>query len=163
MELTQEQIEFLNGVCEGDWTLNSDGEVDVDGNVFIMGEILKNPKIYSIKEIGIQFGTVKGGFSISDNNLTSLDGIPRKLIKKYTGTTLDQYQYPSKLHISGNDLINYFKNIKEEDFPYWENLDWGDVLQEYPFLINIFKNYSDREDLEVCFEHIPLTKLYYKD
>ena len=34
MELTQEQIKFLNKTVErGTWTLNSKGKVDVDGDV----------------------------------------------------------------------------------------------------------------------------------
>jgi hypothetical protein len=146
MKLTQEQIEFLNGVCYGKilgqkWTLNSDGEVDVDGTVDMTN--------MHLTEIPVKFGSVGEGFICSFNNLTSLNGYPTKINGKFG--------------FEENNLTNYFKSIKEEDFPHWDKLYWGDVLREYPFLINTIHKYSTNGDLELYLSLYPLTKLYYKD
>ncbi len=167
MELTEIQIKFLNEVCEGKWTLNSEGEVDVNGSVFIMLGILENFNVSSIKEFGIQFGTVEGDFVVRDNNLTSLDGSPGIILKKYTGTEMEKFQLESTLSISGNNLTDYFKNIKYEDFSLWGNLDWYYILKEYPFLINIYRrNFSgnlNKNYIKQSLNEFPQTKLYYKD
>ncbi len=141
MKLTQEQIDFLDKVCRGrkNWTLNSDGEVDVAVAVNIRG---------GITEIPVKFGRVEGEFSCSYNNLTALKNYPNFISGNF-------YCYD-------NPLKEYFKNIKEEDFPHWDKLDWDVVLGEYPFLINIAKNYID-DDLWGILNKYPQTKLYYKD
>jgi hypothetical protein len=143
MELTQEQIEFLDAVCEGMWELNNNGKVDVDGNVFMDG------RNRNITEIPVKFGKIEGWFSCADSNLTTLKNCPDSIVFDF--------------YCEKNNLTDYFKSIKKEDFPHWENLPWGLVLDEYPFLINIAKKYLDRERWGNCLENIPLTKLYYKD
>ncbi len=167
MELTEEQIKFLDKVCKGrlNWTLNSEGKVDVAGNVDISQR--------GLTEIPVKFGKVDSHFNCNSNNLTTLKNCP-----DYVGgmfqcsdnnlTSLDFY--PNKLnsnfwlfHLEHNNLTDYFKNIKEEDFTHWEKLYWGDILDEYPFLVNILKNYVDRDKLKTFLNHFPLTKLYYKD
>ena len=118
MELTKEQIQFLNKVCKGTWILNSDGKVDVDGDVRMNG--------MGLTEIPVKFGSV-AWFYCECNNLTTLKNCP-----DFIGGSLIFWF---------NNLTNYFKNLKEEDFPHWDNLLWGVVLGEYPFLINIAKKY----------------------
>jgi len=161
MQLTKEQIDFLNEVCvemkvtyslrydksyqfkcKSNWNLNSDGEVDVYGVV-----ILKNSKI---SEIPVKFGKIDGNFYCDSANLTTLKNFPKIIT-------------PDPLfNIMGNRLTNYFKNIKEEDFIYWDKLVWWDVLREYPFLINIGKKYLDNDDLKNWLRVYPQTKLYLK-
>jgi len=141
MELTEEQIEFLDkGVKRGTWTLNEKGEVDVDGNV--------NISSMNLTEIPVKFGSVSGYFYCSDNNLTTLKNCPN-----FVGEWFNS---------SYNPLTNYFKNIKEEDFPHWDKLSWDSDLNEHPFLINIGKKYLDEEDLKVVLDAYPLTKIYLK-
>jgi hypothetical protein len=67
--------------------------------------------------------------------------------------------------IRGNNLTEYFQNIKEEDFPFpVGRLDYNEVLDEYPFLINIIKKHTDgRKHLNHLINTYPLTKLYLKD
>ncbi len=141
MELTEEQREFLNKVCyKKRWTLNSDGEVDVDGTVDMSD--------MNLTEIPVKFGRVTR-FNCSYNNLTTLKNCPYSV---------------GWMGVYNNPLTEYFKSIKEEDFPHWGKLDWGNMLSEYPFLINIRMNqgWVDREALKYWLDFIPQTKLYYK-
>ena len=139
-ELTEEQIEFLDKVCfhRDHWKLNSNGEVDVYGGVFMAG--------MNLTEIPVKFGKVEVYFVCSRNNLTTLKNCPT-----YT---------EGLLYFSKNNLTEYFKNIKEEDFPHWDKLDWVDILREYPFLINISMKYMCKDNWYVILENIPQTKLY---
>ncbi len=147
MKLTKEQKEFLNEVCYGrivgqKWTLNSEGKVDVEGSVKMF--------YMNLTEIPIKFGKVTGNFDCSENNLTTLENCPT-----FVG---------GNFICSNNNLTDYFKSIKEKDFSLWKNLVWGLLLQEYPFLINIWKGYfsENRNHLKFVLETYPLTKLYYE-
>jgi hypothetical protein len=141
MKLTQEQIEFLNGVCYGIWTLNSEGKIDVDGNVIMMG--------LSLFEIPVKFGKVDGSFHCVNSNLKTLKNCP-------------DFVGGEHFHIGYNLLTEYFKNLKEEDFPHWDKLDWANILFEYPFLVNIAKKYVKNKNLKDFVNIYPLTKLYLK-
>ncbi len=147
--LTKEQIEFLDKVCFGSYIFTN-GKVDVYGSVDI--------KDMNLTEIPVKFGRVDfsydsegrngGYFSCSYNNLTTLKNCP------------DFVEY--NFFCSDNNLTDYFKSIKEEDFNLWDNLDWRVVLKEYPFLINIGIKYLNKNDLETILSIHPLTKLYLK-
>ena len=72
-ELTQEQRKWLDTFTIGYWSVNQKtGLVDVDGdfNCFNMG--LKDFK-------GVRFGSVSGDFNYFENQLTSLEGAPRRV------------------------------------------------------------------------------------
>ena len=71
--LSEEQVKFLDKYTKGKWLLNpSNGLVDVDGYIDFRGKKLVDMK-------GIRFGSVRGNFSCSDNNLTSLEGAPQEV------------------------------------------------------------------------------------
>jgi hypothetical protein len=53
------------------WTLNSSGLVDVDGDVYISYK--------SLSKLPIKFGRVTGHFRCYSNNLTSLEGCPPEI------------------------------------------------------------------------------------
>ena len=55
------------------YTINSKGEIDVDGDVNLSGRGLTELPSY------IQFGTVKGNFFCNNNNLTTLKGAPKEV------------------------------------------------------------------------------------
>lgn len=55
------------------YTLNDKGEIDVDGDVNLSRHDLTELPPY------IQFGTIKGDFDCSFNQLTSLKGVPKKI------------------------------------------------------------------------------------
>jgi hypothetical protein len=140
MKLTEEQIEFLDMVCNGRkyWKLNSNGEVDVDGGVFMQS--------MNLTEIPVKFGVVKGQFFCIDNNLTTLKNAPTLVVN-------------NMFSCHGNNLKEYFKNIKDEDFSYWW-WDWWDILKEYPFMINFTKKYLGKETFTLVLNRIPQTKIY---
>ena len=50
------------------WTLNSDGLVDIKGNVFLYAK--------NLKKLPLKFGTVTGYFDCTQNKLISLEGSP---------------------------------------------------------------------------------------
>ena len=136
-----DKIEFLDKVCFGGWKMNSNGEVDVDGDV-IMTDL-------NMTEIPVKFGRVYGNFSCSNNNLTTLKNCP-----DYIG---------DMLYCQRNNLKEYFKNLKEEDFPHWDKMMWSKNVEQMPFLINIAKKYLNKNKLKYYLKDYPLTKLYYKD
>jgi hypothetical protein len=71
MELTQEQVEWLDEYADGEWKLNRQtGFVDVDGDFYCSGQNLQDFK-------GVRFGTVGRGFSCKNNQLTTLEGAPQ--------------------------------------------------------------------------------------
>ena len=164
MELTKEQIEFLDRVCYGRkyCILNPDGEVDVDGGVD-MG-------FMNLTEIPVKFGSVRGGsFVCSDNQLTSLKNSPTSVgggLFCSRNKLISLEGFPIRvgwdLWCSSNPLTNYFKNIKEEDFPHWDKLNWDWMLKEYPFLINICKKYRTKNNLKGYLNYHPQTKIYLK-
>ena len=141
MELTKEQIEFLDRVCIGkdNWKLNFDGEVDVDGSVDVRN--------MNLTEIPVKFGSVSGSFYCHSSCITTLKNIPN-----YIG---GGFSFSLK-----GSLIDYLKNIKEEDFKFWHKLLWDDALKEYPFLINICKKYRTKNNLKEYLDAYPLTKIY---
>jgi hypothetical protein len=72
---TFESISEIERLCNEyeikNWTINSDGLVDVDGDVDLNNKRLS--------KIPINFGRVGGGFSCSHNQLTTLEGAPREV------------------------------------------------------------------------------------
>ena len=58
------------------YTITADGKIDVDGDVFLDRQNLKELPDY------IQFNIVKGSFDCSRNNLTTLNGTPKE-VKEY--------------------------------------------------------------------------------
>jgi hypothetical protein len=186
MQLTKEQIEFLDRVCfeRYKWTLNSEGKVDVDGNVIMIA--------MNLVKIPVKFGRVSESFDCSRNKLTSLEGCPDWVGGSFNCfnnhlTSLEgcpdyvggefHCSWNSLTSLEGcpdevglgfyfykNPLRDYFKNIKEEDFKFWREgkLHWTDIIREYPFLINIAKNYVEKERFIDLIKKYPKTKLYLK-
>jgi hypothetical protein len=101
----------------------------------------------NLTEIPVKFGRVEGYFYCIDNNLTTLKNYPDSIGGSY-------------FRFDNNPLTQYFKNLKEEDFPLWGRLDWYDVLSEYPFLVNIGLKYIPKYDRNLIFKKCPQTKLY---
>ena len=172
MNLTKEQIRFLDNVCEGrGWWINSNGEVDVKGNVD-MSEM-------NLTEIPVKFGKVEGYFNCSNNQLTSLKNLPNYILtsfdcshNKLTSLKTSHLRFgigynmglnDTGFYFKGNLLNDYFKNIKRRDFKFWERLNWNSVLSEYPFLVNIGKKYINRNYLKHIIDFQPQIKFYLKD
>jgi len=166
MNLTKEQIRFLDRVCFGrkNWKLNSNGEVDVEGRV--------DMSKMNLTKIPVKFGKVEGWFNCSFNNLTTLKNCPHTLEENidFSNNQITTLEYFPKiingeLHCSmdNNPLHNYFKNIKEEDFDNWRDIDWFYCFDEYPYLINILKRYIYGKDyIRYILDKHPLLKIYLK-
>ena len=56
------------GIQSWTWKLNSDGLVDIKGNVYLYGK--------NLKKLPLKFGEVTGYFDCAKNQLTSLEGAP---------------------------------------------------------------------------------------
>ncbi len=160
--LTPEQRIFLKTVCSkpNRWRVNKKtGMIDVDVDV--------NMNHLELTEIPIKFGRVQGRFSCSYNNLTTLKNCPDWVggsfdCSRNNLTSLEGFPVFIKgdVYFSDNKLTDYFKSIKEEDFPYWDKLYWSQNLREYPFLINITKKHLSRLYLEYELQSHPHLKLY---
>lgn len=70
-----EDDEFIHTICKRygieKYTINSNGSIDVDGNV----ELSFN----RLKRLPIKFNYVSGSFDISCNKLTTLEGLPKHI------------------------------------------------------------------------------------
>ncbi len=177
MELTKEQEKFLDEVCTHhsgnvSWNLNRYGNVDVKGNVSMRHN--------NLSEIPVPFGRVEGYFDCSYNQLTTLKNLPKYIGGSFNCsynqlTTLKtpylrfgtSHRYSSFFisngyEFKGNPLTDYFKDIKRRDFKHWWRLNWDDVLEEYPFLINFAKYELHKYNLKNYLNKYPQTKLYYK-
>lgn len=63
----------IHDICEElfikEYTINTDGSIDVDGNVYIRN--------LDLGKLPLKFNIVHGSFDCSYNNLTTLDGSPK--------------------------------------------------------------------------------------
>ncbi len=77
VELTPEQVEWLDQCTKGTWQLNPrTGLVDVDGDFDCRGQGLSDFK-------GVRFGEVGGNFYCHHNQLTTLEGAPQEVGKGF--------------------------------------------------------------------------------
>ena len=68
-------IKLLKKCVEGTYTINDDGSIDVDGDVFINNnDLIKIP---------FKFRNVSGYFDCSNNKLTSLEGAPNNVSRDF--------------------------------------------------------------------------------
>jgi hypothetical protein len=70
-----ESFKDIDSICKkyriGGYTINSDGSVDVDGNVDLSQ--------WDLTEIPLKFGKVSGDFDCYGNQLTTLEGAPKSV------------------------------------------------------------------------------------
>jgi hypothetical protein len=71
----KESKEDIESICKKygikNYTINEDGTIDVDGDVYLYNKALNR--------LPLKFGKVSGYFDCSDNKLTSLEGSPREV------------------------------------------------------------------------------------
>ena len=74
-EFIKESLEDVTSICKKyyikNWTLNPDGSIDVDGNVYLYN--------IGLTELPLKFGKVSGNFNCSNNQLTTLEGCPNSV------------------------------------------------------------------------------------
>jgi Leucine-rich repeat (LRR) protein len=66
----------IHSICQkygidADYTINEDGSIDVDGNVWLNN--------FNLTKLPLKFGNVSGRFDCSDNQLTTLEGSPERV------------------------------------------------------------------------------------
>jgi hypothetical protein len=79
--VTPKQKKLLDACVIGSWTVNSRGEIDIQGDY--AGGLYAGGQWSSPFE-GIQFGAVTGNFSCVDSELKSLKGCPRKVGENFS-------------------------------------------------------------------------------
>jgi hypothetical protein len=69
----------INAICKKygieNYTINSDGTVDVDGDVLLLER--------NLSKLPLKFGTVSGHFHCEHNKLTTLEGSPKEVGKSF--------------------------------------------------------------------------------
>ncbi len=143
MKLTAQQISFLDKVVKGEWTLNSQGLVDVNGHVDCGGR-------GRLKKLPVKFGIVSRAFECRNcSSLESLEGSPTKV-----GGYFD---------CSGCKSLETLKGAPQEvsNFICWnctslktlegapEKVDWrftwGNCKSLPPEQLNLLKDYGNQE------------------
>ena len=66
----------IHSICQkygidADYTINEDGSIDVDGDVWLNN--------FNLTKLPLKFGNVSGRFDCSDNQLTTLEGSPERV------------------------------------------------------------------------------------
>ena len=98
IELTPEQMKWLDECTKGTWSMNSQtGLVDVRGGFDCEDQGLGDFK-------GVRFGVVDGYFDCRDNQLTSLEGAPQEV-----GGDFICYHNP----VANETLKNIFRLMKK--------------------------------------------------
>jgi len=71
----------IDSICKKygikNYTINSDGSIDVNGDVYLSNQAKKYGKDLTI--LPLKFGNVSGSFSCSENELTTLKGCPKSV------------------------------------------------------------------------------------
>ena len=74
-----ESVEDIDSICQKygivDYTINSDGTVDVDGDVSLSER--------NLSKLPLKFGRVTGSFNCSYNKLTTLEGCPVEVARSF--------------------------------------------------------------------------------
>ena len=99
---------MISLICEKynitNYTINDDGTIDVNGNVFLSS--------HGLTELPIRFNRVDGNFYCGNNNLTSLKGCPRWI----SGDFGCQYNRLSNLEFSPEYVGGWFSCIFNKNF-----------------------------------------------
>ena len=109
-----ESIENIHEVCKEynikNYTINSDGSIDVDGNV--------NLQCKYLTKLPLKFRNVNGDFVCSRNYLTSLEGSPTHVGGNFYcgGNKLTILEY-SPYHVSHNFYCTHNNITSLEGFP----------------------------------------------
>jgi hypothetical protein len=69
----QEIIDLCSEYGIENYQIRDDGSIDVDGSVYLHG------KLGDLKQLPLTFNQVKGDFNCGGNNLTTLEGCPKKV------------------------------------------------------------------------------------
>ena len=146
------------------WTLNSDGLVDIKGNVFLYAK--------NLKKLPLKFGTVTGYFDCTNNKLISLEGSPHTVgdffnceYNKLTSLKGAPHTIGSNFNCEDNKLTSlegapfsvgdnfWCSNNNIRSFEGLINIGWcfhcsGNPVREIWNIINPINNIWDSEKME---------------
>ena len=78
-----EGIEDIDAICQKyaitNYTINSDGSIDVDGNVDLSSVVFYRRRVVGFERLPLKFNRVSGNFYCNDNKLVSLEGSPKEV------------------------------------------------------------------------------------
>jgi len=131
-----ESFEDIDSICKKygiyNYTINSDGTVDVDGSVYL------NSK--NLNKLPLKFGNVSGNFNCGRNRLTTLEGCPKSL----GGTFNCSYNKLTSLEFCPQSVGGYFAfsyNQLKDLYGFPEFFD-SDVYYELIFaeILDLFRS-----------------------
>jgi hypothetical protein len=137
-----EFIEDIEGICRKygiiDYTINSDGSIDVD---YIVD--LENKKL---TKLPIKFNKINGYFDCSSNELTSLEGSPKEVNTNFLcyNNNLESFEYTPRI-IRGDFVCewNYIKSF--EYFPSFVKYRFNCLGNPIWYVWDIFRDKSKIE------------------
>jgi len=137
-----ESFEDIKGICRKydikDYTINTDGSIDVDEDVWLYDKVLT--------KLPLKFNKVNGGFYCYDNNLTTLEGSPVEVNGVFNcgSNELESFEYAPRI-IRGNFYCNN-NNIKTfEYFPSFVKLYFNCYANPIYEVWNLFEDTSKIE------------------
>jgi hypothetical protein len=116
----------IDAICKQykiqNYTINPNGSIDVDGNVYL--------PLRNLNKLPLKFNKVTGWFDCSDNQLTTLEGCPN-----YVG---------DNFNCSYNELTNLDGYPKEvgRGF-YWDGNPISEIIYLFGYSIKIYLEYQE--------------------
>jgi hypothetical protein len=142
--LTKEVINQIDEVCKkyniAIYSINSDGSIDVDGEV--------NLNYKNLKELPLKFGKVRGDFNCGNNRLTSLEGCPSSLggffdcgSNELTSLEFSPIKVGGNFSCHGNQLPRHFIDLYDNLNP-----DEFKIFLKYQHDLRIWDNNGYKEE-----------------
>ena len=138
-----ESFEDIEQICKQyrikNYTINQDGSIDVDVNVFLYEK--------KLTELPLKFNKVNGGFYCYGNNLTTLEGSPVEVNSVFNCgyNELESFEFAPRI-IRG-DFYCYNNNIKS--FEYFPSYVKGDFYCNVNPIYEVWDLFRDTTKIEL--------------
>ena len=144
-------MKTIHDICKKynitNYTINDDGSIDVDGDVYLCNK--------GLTELPLTFNKVSGDFDCGGNNLTSLKGCPRwiggyfwcsnnqltslKFSPDYIGSNFYCYNNPLTDNLCDTEIGGYFHTTLEQDgLTMYNYNEWRKMYKRKKILNDIF-------------------------
>ena len=147
-----EAFEDIDSICKKygieNYTINSDGTVDVNGDVYLF---------YGLKgltKLPLKFGKVTGDFYCNNNNLTSLEGGPKEVGGEFYCTDNEltilegaPREVGGNFYCYNNPIYSVYKLFPDHKF-YMDSLDYN-YLRGKDIVKSRFKEALDEAGIEI--------------
>ena len=143
---------MISLICEKynitNYTINEDGSIDVDGDVYLWNK--------GLTELPLTFNKVTGYFDCGSNNLTSLKGCPRWVGGNFycnrnqlTSLEFSPYYVGGYFNCSSNQLTDnycdieiggsFYTTLKQDGLTHNNYNEWRKMYKRKQILNDIFK------------------------